>query len=580
MSIYKERIKKLQELIKFNDLDFYIVLSSDPHASEYLPDFYKTRAKLSGFSGSAGTLIVSQNEAFLFTDGRYFLQASKQLEGSDIKLCKTADYFSFLSDYKNAKIGIDYSVLMHNIYLKLSDNFNLVNIDLASEILENSEIITNEIYKQDDKFISLSASEKILKIKKIMREKNINHHIISSLDDIAYITNLRGSDVLYNPVFLSYLIISDDNCVLFVNEKKLNSNVKIYLQNQGIIVKDYCEILNYSNCLNGNILLDYEKTSTKLALNLQGNLINDINPSVFLKSCKNEIEIENIKQAHIQDGVALVRFFMDFEKRIGSGEKLNECDIDTLITNERAKHNLYISNSFSTIAGFNENAALPHYRAIKGSAKQISKDGILLIDSGAQYQNGTTDITRVIAIGKVSDEVVNDYTLVLKSHIAMSSLIHKEDVLMPLLDVMARSILWEKGLDYMHGTGHGVGYFLNVHEGPQVLSYLTNIHMKMKVKKGMLTSIEPGLYKYNQYGIRLENLVLSMPYLSTEYGEFLKFESVTLYPFELNLINLNMLDEKEKLWLNSYHEKVFKTLSPYLNDNEKYWLENKTKKIN
>lgn len=578
MNIYRQRIQKIQELLIANNLDFYLVLSSDPHANEYLPDFYKTRANLSGFSGSAGTLLISCKEAFLFTDGRYFLQASKELDGSGIILQKNHDYLSFLSNYNGSKIGVDYSVLMYSVYLRLKEKFNLVDIDLSNKVLPQNTLIKNQIYKQNENFISKSAALKIAKIKEFMKEKNADYHIISSLDDIAYITNLRGSDIEYNPVFLSYLIIGYENCILFLDETKIDNNIKQYLNSQNFIIKNYDEIFDYSKKINGSILLDFDKTATKLVLNLKANIISDTNPSVFLKSCKDEKEIFNIKQAHIYDGVALVRFFINFLKKIDN-ENLSEYDVDALITNERKKSDLFVSNSFATIAGFNENAALPHYKAQKDNAKFITKNGVLLIDSGAQYQNGTTDITRVIAIGKASDEVVQDYTLVLKSHIAISSLVHKEDIAMPLFDVMARSVLWEQGLDYMHGSGHGVGYFLNVHEGPQVLSYFANPSDKTKVKRGMLTSIEPGIYRKNKYGIRLENLVVSKHFLSSEYGEFLVFEPVTMFPFELNLIDKNKLDDKEKLWLNDYHKIVYKNLSPYLNESEKQWLQEKTKEI-
>lgn len=578
MNIYRQRIQKIQELLIANNLDFYLVLSSDPHANEYLPDFYKTRADLSGFSGSAGTLLISCKEAFLFTDGRYFLQASKELDGSGIILQKNHDYLSFLSNYNGSKIGVDYSVLMYSVYLRLKEKFNLVDIDLSNKVLPQNTLIKNQIYKQNENFISKSAALKIAKIKEFMKEKNADYHIISSLDDIAYITNLRGSDIEYNPVFLSYLIIGYENCILFLDETKIDNNIKQYLNSQNFIIKNYDEIFDYSKKINGSILLDFDKTATKLVLNLKTNIISDTNPSVFLKSCKDEKEIFNIKQAHIYDGVALVRFFINFLKKIDN-ENLSEYDVDALITNERKKSDLFVSNSFATIAGFNENAALPHYKAQKDNAKFITKNGVLLIDSGAQYQNGTTDITRVIAIGKASDEVVQDYTLVLKSHIAISSLVHKEDIAMPLFDVMARSVLWEQGLDYMHGSGHGVGYFLNVHEGPQVLSYFVNPSDKTKVKRGMLTSIEPGIYRKNKYGIRLENLVVSKHFLSSEYGEFLVFEPVTMFPFELNLIDKNKLDDKEKLWLNDYHKIVYKNLSPYLNESEKQWLQEKTKEI-
>ena len=579
-AIYKQRVEKLQQILKEKQCDFCIITSSDPHASEYLPEFYKTRANISGFFGSAGTLVVGQKEAILFTDGRYFLQAEKELNGSKIKLNKGPNFLAYLqTNHKNSKIIIDDNTYMYSWYLSLKEDFEIVYEDLASLVYDRGELVCNKVYIQNSEFIGSSSKDKIKLIQEELQKLNAKHHIISSLDDIAYITNLRGSDVECNPVFLAYMVISYDKCTLFIDNKKLNEEINSYLSEQEILIQNYEDIFEYIKTLEDNVLVDYDKSSVKLINSIQSNKINSVNPSTFLKSQKNETEIKHIKQAHIADGVALVKFFINLEKKLASGEKLYEHDIDTLVTQYRAYNENYVCNSFSTIAGFNENAALPHYKANSQNSKAIEKNGILLIDSGAQYQNGTTDITRVVATGIISDEFKKDYTLVLKSHIAIASLVYKEGIMMPLLDVMARSVLWENGLDYMHGTGHGVGYFLNVHEGPQVLSYLAPISEKTAVKKGMLTSIEPGLYHVNKYGIRLENLYISKHKLSSEYGEFLEFENVTMYPFELDLIDKSMLNDKEISWINSYHQKVFDELSEFLNEDEKIWLKAKTRAL-
>lgn len=580
MSIYKQRVEKLQEILKTKQYDFCIVASSDPHANEYLPNFYKARANISGFYGSAGTLVVGQDEAILFTDGRYFLQAKAELDGSGIKLNEGADFLGYLkTHHKGKKIVIDDNVYMYSGYELLKQDFDVVCEDLIGLVYDRGELVCEEVYIQKDEFITLCAKDKIKLIQDKMKEKSIKYHIISSLDDIAYLTNLRGNDIECNPVFLSYMAISLDECILFIDDKKLNDDVRNYLKSQSIIIKNYEDIFAYVKTLDEKVLIDFDKTSTKLANTIKVEKVNSINISTFLKSQKTDAEIQNIKQAHIVDGVALVKFFMDLEQRLARNDELYEYDIDALVTSYRAKNENYICNSFSTIAGFNENAALPHYRAKAKGSKKIEKNGILLIDSGAQYQNGTTDITRVIPTGVASDEFKKDYTLVLKSHIAIATLVHKEGVMMPLLDVMARSVLWENGLDYIHGTGHGVGYFLNVHEGPQVLSYLAPILPKTAVKKGMLTSIEPGLYHTGKYGIRLENLCVSKHKLSSIYGEFLEFESVTLYPFELELIDKSMLNDKEISWINTYHQKVFDSLSKFLNNEETQWLKAKTKAL-
>ncbi len=533
MSIYKQRVLELRRLMKENNIDAYLILSADPHLSEYLPEYYKNRVFISGFKGSVGTVLITQEEGFLWVDGRYWLQAQKELEGSGILLQKQDAKNTFTKWLeKNLSedqiLGIDFALLPLSLQkdLKINCKANLKHIDLISLLWKDRPTLPQEkIYEHELEYCSYSRKEKLALVRQKMKNLNVTSHLISSLDDIAWLTNLRGNDVNYNPVFLSHLLILEDKALLFVDQKKVNSELEKKLNLDGFWLKNYDEIImELEKLANTNLLIEPSKMTALL---------------------------------------------------INSLDKASEF---------RAQSKYYISDSFATIAGFNENAAYPHYKATKESFAYLKKDGLLLIDSGGQYKNGTTDITRVVPIGKANAEQIHDYTLVLKAHIAISSAIFPKDIAMPLLDAITRAPLWKEQIDYIHGTGHGVGYFLNVHEGPQVLSYLSPVLEKTKAKEGMLTSIEPGIYKVGKWGIRLENLVIHTKVenpKNKDFGEFLYFKPVTLCPFEISCINTKMLDEKEKEWLNNYHKEVFEKLSPKLGDYPKalVWLEKRTKAI-
>ncbi|RTJ11239.1 aminopeptidase P family protein [Campylobacter jejuni] len=595
MNIYAQRIEKIRSLMIKNNINIYLILNSDPHLNEYIPKFYQSREFLSGFTGSAGTLIITLKEAFLWTDGRYFIQAEKELKNSNIILQKQSinnTFMFFLNNNLNSKdiLAIDFTTLPLNLKLELENNCkaSLKDIDLVSQIWDNRpKLPKNKIYEHELKFATRSRKEKLKLVRDEMQNLKIQYHLISSLDDIAWITNLRGSDIEFNPVFLSHLLITQKHALLFIDKDKIDSKMIKKLEQDQIYIKDYSTIKNELSVLkNTNLMLDNSKTTAFLVKELDSSvkIINHINPSVFLKSCKNIKEIKHIKNAMIQDGVALCRFFAWLEDALKKQNKISEIDIDTQLTYFRSQDPLYISNSFATIAGFNANSALPHYKATKENYSMIKGDGLLLIDSGAQYKNGTTDITRVIPIGKITKKQIHDYTLVLKAHIALSSTIFPENIAMPMLDSITRSILWKEQIDFAHGSGHGVGYFLNVHEGPQTIScYAKNDH-KTNAKLGMLTSIEPGIYRPQKWGIRLENLVINAQInnpIETEFGNFLCFETVSLCPFELKCIDIKLLNQEEKKWLNTYHQKVFKKLSPKLKNDQKTlrWLKSKTKKI-
>lgn len=593
MNIFAKRVGKLREAMQEKGLDAYLVVSADPHLSEYLSDYYKVKDYLSGFQGSVGTLVFTQKEAYLWVDGRYWLQAQKQLEGSGVVLQKQDKENTFQNWLKkNLKqgqiLGSDFAVLNLALKKELEDFCTLKHCDLIALMWSDRPSLPKaQIYAHEKAYCALSAKEKIVLVRQKMCELGAENHLISSLDDIAYLTNLRGGDVEYNPVFLSHLLIKQNETLLFVDEGKISGALKEELESEGILIYAYESVIEELKRLeNTTLLIESAKMTALLveALNSSVKLIEEINPSTHLKAVKGAREISHIEDAMVEDGVALCRFFAWLEEALEQKQKINEVDIDTRITEFRAKSPFYISNSFATIAAFKDNGAFPHYKAERQNCLDIEGDGFLLIDSGGQYKNGTTDITRVVPVGVLCEEQIHDYTLVLKAHIAISRAIFPKNIAMPLLDAITRQPLWEEQLDYIHGTGHGVGYFLNVHEGPQVLSYFAPVLEKTRAKEGMLSSIEPGIYKAGKWGVRLENLVVNTKVenpKNSAYGEFLYFKPVTLCPFELSCIDVNLLDEKEKRWLNAYHQKVRDKLSPRLKDEPKAlkWLEARVRAI-
>ncbi|HEC1568713.1 TPA: aminopeptidase P family protein [Campylobacter upsaliensis] len=593
MNIFAKRVGKLREAMQEKGLDAYLVVSADPHLSEYLSDYYKVKDYLSGFQGSVGTLVFTQKEAYLWVDGRYWLQAQKQLEGSGVVLQKQDKENTFQNWLKkNLKqgqiLGSDFAVLNLALKKELEDFCTLKHCDLIALMWSDRPSLPKaQIYAHEKAYCALSAKEKIALVRQKMCELGAENHLISSLDDIAYLTNLRGADVEYNPVFLSHLLIKQNETLLFVDEGKISSALKEELKSEGVLICAYESVIKELKSLENTTLLIEPTRMTALlveALNSSVKLVEEINPSTHLKAVKGAREISHIEDAMIEDGVALCRFFAWLEEALEQKQKINEVDIDTRITEFRAKSPFYISNSFATIAAFKGNGAFPHYKAERQNCLDIEGDGFLLIDSGGQYKNGTTDITRVVPVGVLCEEQIHDYTLVLKAHIAISRAIFPKNIAMPLLDAITRQPLWEEQLDYIHGTGHGVGYFLNVHEGPQVLSYFAPVLEKTRAKEGMLNSIEPGIYKAGKWGVRLENLVVNTKVenpKNSAYGEFLYFKPVTLCPFELSCIDVNLLDEKEKRWLNAYHQKVRDKLSPRLKDEPKAlkWLEARVRAI-
>ncbi|MFW2004752.1 aminopeptidase P family protein [Acinetobacter baumannii] len=593
-----EKLAKLRELMTNQSIDALVVMSADPHMSEYLPDYWKARQWLSGFSGSVGTLVVTQNFAGLWADGRYWVQAEQQLAGTGFQLQKlTSDGSSTHLAWieKNLPAGSVISVNGQTLSIqqfKALENtakqrgFKLeTQQDLIDSIWSNRpELPLEQIHLMPEGLNALSRKEKIQAIRETLKTKAIEGHFISSLDDIAWVLNARGQDVEYNPVFLSHLYISAQQAVLFIDSNKVDSTTQQAFKADGIEIRDYQDSAQFlANISNASVLLDPAKVSIfheqAIAKDIQ--VVYDINPSTLFKSRKHESEIAHIRHAMVKDGVALCHFFHWLEKALYQSQRISELTIDEKITAFRAQQEGFIGPSFSTIAGFNANGALPHYRATKEHYSFIEGDGLLLIDSGGQYVDGTTDITRVVPVGTPTEQQKRDYTLVLKCHIALAKTIYPEGLAAPLLDSICRHTLWQHGLDYRHGTGHGVGFALNVHEGPQVLSYYAPVHAYSKLREGMILSNEPGLYHEGQYGIRIENLVANRLHSGFEktYGDFLEFEMLTLCPIHLDCIVVDMLTDEEKDWLNSYHQTVQERLAEHLSGDVLDWLIYNTRKI-
>ncbi|KHN66232.1 peptidase M24 [Acinetobacter calcoaceticus] len=593
-----EKLEKLRELMRNQQVDALIVMSSDPHMSEYLPDYWKARQWLSGFSGSVGTLVVTQNFAGLWADGRYWVQAEQQLVGTGFNLQKlTSDESSTHLAWieKNLQpeslIAVNGHTLSIQQFKALEHTARLNNYkletqqDLIGAIWSNrSELPANKIHLMPEGLNALSRKEKIRAIRETLDSKNISGHFISSLDDIAWILNARGQDVEYNPVFLSHLYISAKQTILFIDAEKVDTTIQQALAADGIEIVDYKDTAKFlANISDASVLLDPAKVSIfhEQAIAKDIRVVYDINPSTLFKSRKHESEIAHIRHAMLKDGVALCHFFHWLEKALHHRETISELTVDEKITAFRAQQDGFIGPSFSTIAGFNANGALPHYRATEEQFSFIEGDGLLLIDSGGQYVNGTTDITRVVPVGTPTPQQKRDYTLVLKCHIALAKTIYPEGLAAPLLDSICRHTLWQHGLDYRHGTGHGVGFALNVHEGPQVLSYYAPVHAYSKLREGMILSNEPGLYHEGQYGIRIENLVVNRLHSGFEktYGEFLEFETLTLCPIHLDCIVVDMLTNEEKDWLNHYHQTVQERLAEHLSGEVLDWLIYNTRAI-
>ena len=579
--MYENRIRKIQEYLKEKNIDGYLLTICDDHGSEYIPSFYKSVAFLSGFTGSAGTLLILKEQAFLWTDGRYFLQAAEELKKSKVTLKKigvdeSIEEFIAINvkklacDFKTMKTSFILSLKKQCPYLKLIDEDQLLH-----KLWKNRPKLSNSpvfIIPRDKTL--MRAKDKWVKTITKFKHNGDCGVIVTALDDIAYITNLRSCDIKYNPVLSSFLFIKKINnqlkCTIYIPQNKLNKELSDYLRQEEIETKSYNQI--YEDIKNANFLIYYnaDKTNYKL-YNLMENKRNVVLYPTLRKAIKGKIEISESKKVHIKDGIAMCKFIYYLKKHINQYQ-MNEMSVSNYLAKLRKKQGA-IELSFTSIVGYLDHGAIVHYAPSYQSAYPIKNEGFLLVDSGAHYLYGTTDVTRTIAFKNITEEMKKHYTLVLKSHIALASAIFDLKTTDAQLDLIARKPLWDENLDYNHGTGHGVGHLLNVHEGPQSIRY--NKKNPVVMKKGMITSNEPGLYFSGKYGIRLENEILCV----SKKNGMLGFETITYVPFDLDAIEVKMLTKQEKIWLNQYHQMVYQIIAPYLRKCEQNYLKYATREI-
>lgn len=596
MSVYLSRLEQLRSAMQQAQVDAYVVFSSDPHLSEYLPDYYQGRAWLSGFEGSAGSLVVTADFAGLWTDSRYWVQAETDLQDSGFELMRWGDgHTPEMVDWVAAHLPVGQTVAFDGqvvalsqsqTWQKMADQSGLTldqNVDLLAPIWPNRpELPCAPLFVHEPPFCQRHVSDNLQAVRSQMQQLGAQTHLISSLDDLAWLFNLRGSDVAYNPVFLAHALISQDKATLFIDQRKITAQVAHYLYQQNIEVQPYSSLADALAELSDSTTLLVNPSAVTvgvLAAAKQVQLIQAANPSTLLKACKNQAEIAQVRQTMAQDGAALCEFFAWFEQTVVT-RAVTELEVDEQITAARARRPHFISPSFGTIAAFGPNGAMPHYQATPDSYSEITGDGLLLIDSGGQYAGGTTDITRVVPVGTPTAEQKKDYTLVLKGMISLSMAVFAKGVTGQQLDVVARMPLWQAGLDFGHGTGHGVGYFLNVHEGPQSISWRTRPGAQPQpLQLGMITSNEPGLYRANQWGIRIENLIVCVPHLRNEFAELYAFETLTLCPIDTRCIDPMLLTMAEVQWLNQYHQEVYVRLAPLVSGEALAWLEQRTQPL-
>jgi Xaa-Pro aminopeptidase len=594
-NVFAERLRQLRAAMQGHNLDACVVLSSDPHLSEYLPEHWQARQWLSGFDGSAGTLAVTQSFAGLWTDSRYWEQAETQLAGTGIELMRAGapdvpNHIDWLAGRlpEGARVGVDgytLSLQAHRVWQDTLSGRGILlvcELDLVDGIwAQRPALPAQPVYEHEPPFACRSRAENLTEVRAAMAQRCAAWHWISSLDDIAWLFNLRGSDVSYNPVFLAHALIGEHTATLFVAPEKISAPLRAVLLEDGIKVEPYDAAANALAGLPADqrLLIDPARCTVGL-LNAAAKVqkTETVNPSQLLKSRKNAAEIDHVRKTMERDGAALCDFFSWFDAALAI-ERITEITVHEKITAARARQDQFVSPSFGVIAAYRANGAMPHYHATEQSHAVIEGNGLLLIDSGGQYLGGTTDITRVVPVGQISDQEKRDYTAVLKGMIALSQAVFPRGTASPLLDPIARMPVWQAGADYGHGTGHGVGYFLNVHEGPQSIAYRAVVNPNMAMEPGMITSNEPGLYRPGRWGIRIENLVLCVPAFTTEFGEFLRFETLTLCPIDTRCIQLDLLTQQERDWLNGYHAHVRERLLPHVQSAARDWLLHRTEPI-
>ncbi|WP_282628448.1 aminopeptidase P family protein [Empedobacter sedimenti] len=586
-----DRLSALREVMKQNGVSATIIPGTDPHGSEYLPNRWKERTWISGFNGSAGTAVVTLEKAALWTDSRYFIQAEDQLKDTTFELMKmkmpetpSINEWIISQLQEGEVVGLNPQMFAHNAFVETQNEFafnqlSVKSIDLIDLAWQNRPALPqNQFYIYDVKFAGKSASEKISEVRNNMKKANTNVYFMNSLDEIAWLFNIRGNDVNYNPLTISYAAVDTDNAYLFIDDAKVTTETKAALANEGITIKSYLDIYTYLNNLTekSHVLVDGNRINQSLYEAISSASTIKLSPSIVtnLKALKNETEQEGFRNAMVKDGVALTKFFMWLEENIENN--INEVTVADKLIEFRSQQENFKGASFGTICGYADHGAMNHYSATPESAYTLGRKEMLLIDSGAQFLEGTTDITRTMMFGEPTAQQKIDYTLVLKGNIALSEAVFPANSRGSLLDVLSRKALWENGFNYGHGTGHGVGHFLCVHEGPQSIRLEENL---TPLQIGMVLSNEPGLYRDGEYGIRIENLMIVQPAMSTQFGDFLKFEIVTVSPIDKNLIDVTLMTNEELTWLNNYHQFVFEKISPFLDEKETTWLKEKCKAI-
>lgn len=590
----RARILAVQAALAARGWHALLVPSADPHLSEYLPERWMAREWLSGFTGSMGTLVVTVDRALLFADSRYWVQAEAELAGSGIGLERIATggstaHVDWLAAHtpRGGTVAVDGRVLALATARALREALERngatlrSDVDLLDEIWPGRPALPGApVYEHAAPHASTPRADKLAAVREAMRERGATHHFVSSVDDIAWITNLRGSDVDYNPVFLAHLLVGQERATLFVGEGKIDAALAARLAADGVEIAPYATAGDALAALGGHetLLVDPRRVTLGLCERAAAcRVVEATNPSTLAKSRKTDAEAAQVREAMIEDGVAMCTFYAWFEQALARGERITEITVDDRLSAERAKRAGFVGLSFPVIAGFNANGAMPHYRATPATDATIQGNGLLLIDSGGQYLGGTTDITRVWPVGHIGAAMKRDVTLVLRGTIALSRARFPRGTLSPMLDALARAPLWEHGLEYGHGTGHGVGYFLNVHEGPQSFSKAIPT-ADMAMQPGMITSIEPGLYRTGRWGVRIENLVLAVPAPADaaadgdDFGDFLAFETLTLCPIDTRSLERSLLRADEIAWLDAYHATVREQLEPRLTGDARDWL--------
>ncbi len=588
------RIEKLRSIMKEKDIFAYIIPSADYHQSEYVGEFFKGRQFISGFTGSAGTVVITQEKAILWTDGRYFLQAEEQLSTSCVELYKMGEEnvpttFEYIANEtpQNSKIGFDGRAISASMGCELEAILANKNITISYEGDLLDEIWTDRPALSDAKAFLLGVkysgedfTSKIARVRKAMEKSGATTHILTSLDDIAWLFNIRGGDVKFNPVVLSYAVITLEKAILFVDESKLSDEIKESFGQETVEIKGYFEIDEFVKTISNEevILVDNNKISYTILKNISQDIkiIDEMNPSTIFKAQKNNIEVENTKKAHIRDGVAVTKFMYWLKQNIGKIE-ITEISAADKMTELRKEQGDFIEPSFDSIAGYAANGAIVHYSATEESNTTLQAKGLFLLDSGGQYFDGTTDITRTFALGEITEEEKANFTTVARAMIRLSQAKFLYGTNGYYLDVLARGIMWEQNLNYNHGTGHGIGHVLNVHEAPN--GFRCDNKNLAVLEEGMITTNEPGFYKAGSHGIRLENEMLCKKGIKNEFGQFMEFEPITIAPIDLDAINVELMKEDEKAYLNEYHKMVFDTVSQFLTKEESEWLKEYTRAI-